>query len=128
MLAIFPLPAAQNATGHFEVYRDGVGFFLEKIGGAPASGKLLLFLRTGFPGIAYVPKAKWKEVSVFRNGCIADGKCEVLARGRVWLDHEATYDARRISGKYEIEGNGQYLRGQFAVTLRGYKRPPRLCM
>jgi hypothetical protein len=123
------LAAAQSATGHFEVYCDGVGFFLEKVDSAPPPRKLLLFLRTSFPGIPHVPKAQWKEVAVFRNGCIADGECEVLARGRVWLDDEATRDARRVSGKYEIELNGQSLRGQFAAKRRYYRGdPPRICM
>src|ERR1700761_3191720 len=74
--------SAEAATGHFEVYCDGVGFFLAKIDGAPEPKKLLLFLRTGFPGIPYVPKDDWKDVYVYRNGCAADGKCEVLAHGR----------------------------------------------
>lgn len=51
-LALFPTAtSAQNASGHFEVYCDGVGFFLGKIDGAPVPGRLLLFLYTGFPGI-----------------------------------------------------------------------------
>lgn len=40
---------AQAATGRFEIYCDGAGFFLEKVDGAPAPRKLLLFLYTGFP-------------------------------------------------------------------------------
>ena len=68
-------------------------------------------------GINYVPKEEWKDVYVYRNGCIADGKCEVLARGKVWLDNEAMPDASRVSGKYEIELNGQHLRGQFPALL-----------
>ncbi len=129
LLALFPIASAtNNATGRFEVYCDGFGFFLSSIDGAPAPGKLFLFLYTGFPGINYVPKEKWKDVYVYSNGCIADGKCEVLARGKVCLDDEALPDASRVSGKYEIELNGQHLRGQFAAKRRDYKHPPRLCM
>jgi hypothetical protein len=63
LLAFFPTASSgQNATGHFEVYCDGVGFFLAKVDGAPAPGKLFLFLYTGFPGIPYVPKETWKDV------------------------------------------------------------------
>jgi hypothetical protein len=129
LLAVFPTASSgQNATGHFEMYCDGVGFFLAKVDGAPAPGKLFLFLYTGFPGIPYVPKETWKDVYVYRNGCIADAKCEVLARGKVWLDDEAMPDARRVSGKYEIEFNGQHVRGQFAAKRHDYKHTPRLCM
>jgi hypothetical protein len=129
LLTVFPTASSgRKATGHFEVYCDGVGFFLAKVDGAPAPGKLFLFLYTGFPGFPYVPKETWKDVYVYRNGCIADGKCEALARGKVWLDNEAMPDARRVSGKYEIEFNGQHVRGQFAVKVHDYKTPPRLCM
>jgi hypothetical protein len=76
----------------------------------------------------YVPKEEWKGANVYRHGCIADGKCEILAPGTVWLDDELTRDSRRVVGKYEIEFNGKHLRGQFAATLRGYKHPPRICM
>jgi len=129
LLAGFPTTCSgQNARGHFEVYCDGVGFFLAKVDGAPVPGKLFLFLYTGFPGIPYVREKTWKDVYVYRNGCVADGKCEVLARGKVWLDDEAMPDARRVSGKYEIELNGQHLRGQFAAKRHDYETPPRLCM
>jgi hypothetical protein len=131
VLSLVILPTAsssQNATGHFEVYCDGVGFFLAKVDGAPAPGKLFLFLYTGFPGTPYVPKETWQDVYVYRDGCIADGKCEVLAHGKVWLDDVPMPDARRVSGKYEIELNGQHFRGQFAAKRHDYKHPPRLCM
>jgi hypothetical protein len=43
------LPASvATATGHFEVYCDGVGIFLARIDGAPAPGKLVLFSRNKF--------------------------------------------------------------------------------
>jgi hypothetical protein len=90
LLAVFPAAtSARDATGYFEIYCDGVGFFLAKVDGAPTPGKLLLFLYAGFPGIPYVPRETWKDVSVYRNGCIADGKCEVIARGIIWLADEA---------------------------------------
>lgn len=131
VLSLAALPTAspaQSASGHFEVYCDSIGFFLTKIDGAPAPGRLLLFLYTGFPWLRNVPKETWKDVSVFRDGCIADGKCEVLAHGKVWLDDEAVSDAARISGKYEIELNGQHLHGQFAAKRHYNKHSPRLCM
>ena len=131
VLSLVILPTAsssQNATGHFEVYCDGVGFFLAKVDGAPAAGKLFLFLYMGFPGTPYVPKEAWQDVYVYRDGCIADGKCEVLAHGKVWLDDVPMPDARRVSGKYKIELNGQHLRGQFTAIRHDYKHPPRLCM
>jgi hypothetical protein len=129
LLAVIPTArSAQLATGHFEVYCDGVGFFLSKVDGAPAPGKFLLFLYTDFPGIPYVPKEKWEDVLVYRNGCVADGECEVLAHGKVWLDVEASREARRVSGKYEIERDGQHLRGLFVLRRRNPKYPPRLCM
>jgi hypothetical protein len=130
VLSLVVVPTAtssQDATGHFEVYCDGVGFFLAKVDGAPAPRKLLLFLYTGFPGITAVPKEEWKDVSVYRNGCAADGKCEVLTHGKVWLDNELTWDSRRVSGKYEIELSGQYLQGRFAAERRFFRNPPRIC-
>lgn len=128
LLVIVPTATpAQIATGHFEVYCDGAGFFLAKVDGAPAPPKLLLFLYAGFPGIPYVPKEEWKDVYVYRNGCAADGKCEVLTHGRIRLDNEIKRDGRRVSGEYEIELSGQHLRGQFAAKQRFYKHPPRIC-
>src|SRR5580692_3971438 len=44
-----PLASVATATGHFEVYCDGVGIFLAKIDGAPVTGKLVLFLPLSFP-------------------------------------------------------------------------------
>ena len=129
LLVVVPkATSAQDATGHFEVYCDGVGFFLARVDGAPAPRKLLLFLHTDFPGIPYVPKEEWKDVYVYRNGCAADGKCEVLTHGRVRLDNEFAPSGRRVAGKYEIELNGQHFRGQFAAKHHDYKHPPRLCM
>lgn len=120
--------SAQDASGRFEVYCDGIGFFLARIDGAPAPGKLLLFLYTGFPASPYwTPKEEWKDVAVFRDGCAADGKCEVFARGDVWLDNEITREGKRVSGKYKIELNGRHLQGQFATKLHLYKDPPRIC-
>jgi hypothetical protein len=129
LLAVFPTATpARDATGHFEMYCDGVGLFLAKVDGAPTPGKPLLFLYTGSPRIPHVPRETWRDVSVYRNGCIADGKCEVFARGKVWLADEATRDAKRISGKYEIELRGQHLNGQFVAEQRNYRQTPRICM
>ena len=72
--------SGDDVTGGFEVYCDGVGFFLAKVDGAPAPRKLFLFLYTGFRGVPLVPKQEWKDVNVYRNGCTADGKCEALKR------------------------------------------------
>ena len=130
LLAVFPsASSAHNATGRFEVYCDGVGFFLAKIDGAPAPRKLVLFLYLDFPpGAIYLPEEKWADVFVYRKGCAVDGKCEIIARGKVWLDAEATPAARRISGKYEIDLHGQHLKGQFVAKRHEYKYPPRVCM
>ena len=128
LVVVSTATSAQDATGHFEVYCDGFGFFLAKIHGTAAPRKLLLFLYTGFPGVPHVSKNEWKAVFVYRNGCAADGKCEILARGQLQLDNEITRDSRRVSGKYEVDLSGQHLRGQFAAERRLYKHPPRLCM
>jgi len=129
-LAVFPTASSTHiAIGRFEVYCDGVGFFLAKIDGAPAPGELVLFLYLDFPpGAIYLPAEKWADVFVYRKGCAADGKCEITARGRVWLDAEATPGAKRISGKYEIDLNGQHLNGQFVAKRHEYKYPPRICI
>ncbi|HTT32266.1 MAG TPA: hypothetical protein VMH48_01575 [Methylomirabilota bacterium] len=129
LLAVVPIASpAHSATGHFEVYCDGVGFFLNRIEGAPAAGKLFLFLHIAFPpGAIYLPEEKWSDVFVYRNRCAADGKCEVIAHGKVWLDAGATPAAERVSGKYEIDLNGQHLEGRFVAKRHRYKHAPRIC-
>ena len=118
---------SEGATGRFEVYCDSVGLFLAKVEGAPAPRKLLLFLYMGFPGVSYVPKDEWKEVKVYRNGCAADAKCDVLAHGRIRLDNEITPDGRHVSGKYEIDFTSQQIHGKFTAERHRYKHPPRIC-
>jgi hypothetical protein len=127
LLAVITTAAsAQNATGYFEEYCDGFGFFLAKVDGAPALGRLFLFLDADFSPIRDVPKEEWKDVLVYRTACIDDEKCKVLARGKVWLDFEATGASWYISGKYDIERNGQHLRGRFTTKRRDVKIP-RVC-
>jgi len=126
-----PAPAsAPAATGHFEVYCDGVGLFLAKIGAAPASGKLVLFSFMGSTfGGRYVGEGKWHDVHVFHEECFLspNGKCESIADGRVWIDALDT-PPRHISGKYEIKLNDKLLEGTFFLKRRDRKRPLRLCM
>jgi hypothetical protein len=126
--------AAATATGHFEVYCDGVGIFLAKIDGAPASGKLVLFSLVSFPpgtfGDRYFGQGKWSDIYVLRDGCVPDGKCESIAEGRVWIDAPDSQDKppKHISGKYEIHLNGKFLEGNFLARKRDRKQPLRLCM
>ena len=124
------LASARTATGHFELYCDGVGLFLGKIDGAPASGKLVLFSRLAFPGGTfdgkYVGQGKWSDVYVFRHGCSRD-ECESIADGRVWIDSLYTPD-KPMSGKYEITLNGKLLKGTFIAKKRGGQTLRRLCM
>ena len=142
-LAVLLLPAlllsasAVTATGHFEVYCDGVGIFLAKIDGAPAPGKLVLFSRMSFPpgtiGGRYFGQGKWSNVYVLPDGCIPDGKCESIANGRLWIDESDTPDTgdkppKTISGKYEIDLNGKHLEGRFVAKQRTRKHPLRLCI
>jgi len=141
-LPALPLSAfATNATGHFEVYCDGVGIFLAKIDGAPAPGKLVLFSYIGFPsntmGGRWLRRGMWSNVSVFRNGCVPDGKCQSIADGKVWIDGRDSTNFRepppkRISGKYEIDLKGKHLEGGFVVKRhgreRGWKHAVRVCM
>src|SRR5215475_8156687 len=113
MLFVPPLltPASvPRGTGHFEEYCDGVGIFLAKVDGAPASGKLVFFSYMGFPGGTfggeYIGQGKWSDVSVFADGCVPDGKCQSMAHGRVWID-ALDSPPKHISGKYEIKLNGK---------------------
>jgi len=133
------LPAfAATATGHFEVYCDGVGIFLAKIEGAPAPGKLVLFSRMRFPpgtvGGRYLRQGKWSNAAVFRNGCVPDGKCKSIADAKVLIDAWDTPDysreppPKRISGKYEIDLKGKHLEGIFLVKQYHRRQPLRLCM
>jgi hypothetical protein len=125
-----PLPtlaSASSATGHFEVYCDGVGLFLTKIEGAPASRKLVLFSQLRTFGGKYVGQGKWSDVYVYRDGCLPDGKCENIADGKVWIDAPDT-PPKHISGKYEIKLNGKILEGTFTARKRRRKPALRLCM
>lgn len=134
MLFVPPLltPASvPRATGHFEEYCDGVGIFLAKVDGAPASGKLVFFSYMGFPGGTfggeYIGQGKWSDISVFADGCVPDGKCQSIAHGRVWID-ALDSPPKHISGKYEINLNGKLLEGTFLANRRDRKHPLRNCM
>jgi hypothetical protein len=126
-----------SATGHFEVYCDGVGIFLANIDGAPAPRKLVLLSIMGFPpgtiGGRYFGQGKWSNVYVYRDGCVPDGKCESIARGKIWIDDSDTSETgntetKRISGKYEIDLNGKHLEGPFVAKRHDRKHALRLCM
>lgn len=131
---LLPLAAAATATGHFEVYCDGVGIFLAKIDDAPAPRKLVLFSRMSFPpgtmGGSYIGQGKWSDIYVLPDGCLPDGKCESIANGKVWIDASDEQDTRlkRISGKYEINLNGKHIEGTFLAKRHDRRRPLRLCM
>jgi len=134
MLFVPPLltPASvPRATGHFEEYCDGVGIFLAKVDGAPASGKLVFFSYMGFPGGTfggeYIGQGKWSDISVFADGCVPDGKCQSIDHGRVWID-ALDSPPKHISGKYEINLNGKLLEGTFLANRRDRKHPLRNCM
>ena len=133
-LCVPPLLAPASvptATGHFEEYCDGIGIFLAKVAHAPGSGKLVFFSYIGFPGGTfsgeYIGQGKWSDVSVFADGCFPDGKCQSIAHGRVWIDALDT-PPKHISGKYEINLNGQVLEGTFLAQRRNRKFPLRICM
>jgi hypothetical protein len=119
-----------TATGHFEVYCDGVGIFLAKIDGAPAPGKLVLFSEMNTIGGRYFGQGRWSETYVFRDGCVPDGKCKSIANGRVLIDALDTQDTppKHMSGKYEINLNGKHLEGTFLAKLHVRRHPLRLCM
>ena len=131
MSPLLTVASVSTATGHFEVYCDGVGIFLAKIEGAPASGKLVLFSQMSFPpgtvGGGYIGEGKWSDIYVFRDGCLPDGKCQSIAPGRVWIDAPDT-PSKHISGKYEITLNGKLLEGTFVAKRRDRKPALRLCM
>ena len=123
--------AAAATSGHFEVYCDGIGFFLQNVDAAPAPEKLDMFLRTNFPGIPFVPKEIWRDVGVFSTGCKMDGKCAPIARGRIRLESPIEPYGKpgaRVSGQFEIDLDGQTLRGHFAVVQRQSRHPARICM
>ena len=133
-LFIRPVPTLAStaiATGRFEVYCDGVGLFLAKIDGAPASGRLVFFSYMGFPGGTlggeYIGQGKWSDVSVFADGCVPDGRCQSIANGRVWID-PLNAPPEHISGKYEIKLNGKLVEGTFLAKRHDRKHPLRICM
>jgi hypothetical protein len=58
--------SAAEASGHFEWYCDGFGFYLSKIDGAPAPKELVLFLLMNLPPAAfYLPTKEWRDVAVY---------------------------------------------------------------
>ena len=122
------------ATGHFEVYCDGIAVYLAKINDAPAKRKLVLFSLVNFPpgtiGGRYFGQGKWSDILVFPDGCVPDGKCKSIAQGKMWIDAETNQDAppKNISGKYELSLNGKFLQGTFIAKRRFRRRPLRLCM
>jgi hypothetical protein len=130
------LVPATVATGHFEVYCDGIGVFLANVDGTPAPGKLVLFSYMSFPPGTiggYLGQGKWSNVHVYSDGCVPDGKCEPIAHGEVWIDAWDTSDTgnappKRVSGKYEIDLNGKHLEGPFLAKEHTSKHPLRLCM
>lgn len=133
----FALPSAFAAEGRFDVYCDGVGISLEKIQGLPASRKLVLFSYLGFPagtmGGAYLGEGRWSDVEVYSDGCVPDGKCGVIAHGRVWIEDsnapQTKHGApRKISGRYVIELNGKSVAGTFIAKYRRGRRIVRICM
>jgi hypothetical protein len=138
LFAISPMASpGHNATGQYDIYCDGVGFFLTNIDGVPAPGKLLLFSYMSTPGGTfggrYIGQGNWTYAFVYRDGCIPDGKCEKMADGKVWIDEWDTPTAgapvpKRISGKYEIDFMGEHLEGNFAAKQHLSKHPLRLCM
>lgn len=130
LVAVPSAKSAGDATGHFEMYCDGVGFFLAKVDGAPKPGKLFLFFHTGFGGFSYVPANAWENVAIYRDGYTAALHCPVLARGRIQVDNEIPpygQGVTRVSGKYDFELSGQHLQGRFAAKQRVNKHPPRIC-
>lgn len=138
LLSALLLPAsAATATGHFEVYCDGVGIFLAKIDGLPAPGKLVLSSYMSFPpgtmGGRYLGQGKWSDVSVYRDGCVLDGRCGSVAHGKVWIDawdtsHPRGGAPKRIFGKYEIDLDGKHLQGSFVAKEHSSKHPREWCM
>jgi len=140
LLSVLSLPLFgenANSTGRFEVYCDGVGFFLKNVGGAPVPGNLVLFSHFGYPpgtmGGRLIGQGMWRDVVVYRGGCIPDGKCESIARGRVWIDmpdepSEEMAPPKIISGKYEIELDAKHIEGRFALKQHHRKQPLRICM
>ena len=131
---LLPIASGATATGHFEMYCDGVGIFLAKIDGAPVPGKLVLFSRMDFPpgtfGGRSFGQGKWSVIYVLRDGCVPDGKCESIADGRVLIDGFETQDTapKHISGKYDINLNGKLLEGNFVARRHDRKHALRLCM
>jgi hypothetical protein len=125
-IAPSPLPAA-DANGRYERYCDGWFFYLSNVDGLPASEKLVLFLRMNCPPCAvYTPEEVW-WTNVFAQRCSADGKCkdEDATSSRIWLDKGAS-EGKRISGKFEVDFDGQLLKGQF-VTKEGKPKQVRIC-
>jgi hypothetical protein len=139
LLFVFPAaPSTHEASGHFEVYCDSFGFFLAKIDGAPAPGEFFLFLYRTFPGfVEYLPEEEWLEISVHPKGCPnrldknshlrEDVKCDAVGHGRLSLDAKHEPGEKRISGKYDIDFNGQHATGRFVATRREYRDSPRIC-
>ena len=129
-----PLAPGPPSSGHFEVYCDGVGIFLNQIDSAPAPEKLVLFSQVAFPpgtdGGLLLGQGNWSETYVFPDGCVPDGKCKSIGKGKIWINTWDPDDAppKHLSGKYELKLNGKHLEGSFLVERHDRKHPVRLCM
>jgi hypothetical protein len=117
---------ATDSKGYFQDDCSGTTIHITKIDRPHGGQQLVLRLNTGHLHYWY-----YSEESLWWDAegklCSVDGKCEEATHARVWVNEEKTTNYKRISGKYEVELNGQRLEGQFVVKYRKYKPLP-ICL
>ena len=67
------------------------------------------------PLVNYRPQERWEDV--FSERCSSAAKCEAATHARIWLDKGNVKD-KRVSGKHDVDFNGQHLEGTFLVKYR----------
>jgi hypothetical protein len=116
---------AADSKGYFQDDCSGTTIHITKFDGPHGGQQLVLRLSTGHLHYWYYSEeSRWWDAE--GKLCSVDGKCQESTHARVWVNYAKEMD-KRISGKYEVDLNGQRLEGQFVVKNRKYKPLP-ICM
>lgn len=109
------MAAAKTATGHFTYVCRRAAFFLTKVDGLDPKEKLTLSLSHYGPVGWETAQEDWEDVAAER--CGTDGKCERAIQAKIWLN-KSNPDDKRVSGKYDVNFQGQHVEGTFVVKYR----------
>lgn len=111
---------AADGKGYFQDDCDGTTIHITKSNGSHGDQQLALRLNAHGPLFFwyYSEESRWWDAEGKR--CSVDGKCEEATHARVWVNYANGMD-KRISGKYEVDLNGQHVEGRFIVLNRFHR-------